>query len=60
MISFGELTLSQLEDQIKKLRLKYGDLYVFSGGQDYPTAVSGIKIQTENDPYVSKGAAKIF
>jgi len=60
MISRAELTLSQLEAEIKKLRLKHGDLYVFAGGNDYPTPVTGIKIQTENNPYIPKGTAKIL
>jgi hypothetical protein len=59
MINTGELKASDLIKKLEKMIKQHGDRYVFSGGSDYPEAVSGVWIEERGNGYVPAGCFKI-
>lgn len=50
---------SELIEKIEKLIERHGDQEVYSGGEDYPGEVSGVRFEAKGNAYVPKGSFDI-
>jgi hypothetical protein len=50
---------SELIERLKKLIERHGDKEVYSGGEDYPGPVNGVRFESKGDAYGPKGTFDI-
>jgi hypothetical protein len=50
---------SELIERLQKLIERHGDKEVYSGGEDYPGEVTGVRFESKGNGYIPKGSFDI-
>ena len=53
------MKISEVIKELKRLEKEHGDIEVFSGGEDYPSVVGGLRYSNKSEAYYSNNCIKI-